>query len=226
MSRLIALTVLGSEPFRCDSRQQLAIRVGRAVRDRPLAPGPVRVHRQCGTAHVRSVTDCLPTSAVPVWGFDASLFGHPLVCWGCAAPSDEARGAAHPCIRFLRRRRKAEGRRPLHSITPARRRRHAISRSLVRPPSLTSTSLVACRLILFYSLSSFLLPRVDVIVRLTPCARPLCYSADLSRLHGLGINNLVEAEVVLAGGSIVIVNEKEHPGTLVIPSSVVTRGSD
>ena len=34
----------------------------------------------------------------------------------------------------------------------------------------------------------------------------------LSRLHGLSIDNLVEAEVVLADGSIVIVNEKEHPG--------------
>lgn len=33
----------------------------------------------------------------------------------------------------------------------------------------------------------------------------------LSRLHGLSIDNLVEAEVVLADGSIVIVNEKEHP---------------
>ena len=34
----------------------------------------------------------------------------------------------------------------------------------------------------------------------------------LSRLHGLSIDNLVEAEVVLADGSVVIVNEKEHPG--------------
>lgn len=33
----------------------------------------------------------------------------------------------------------------------------------------------------------------------------------LSRLHGLSIDNLVEAEVVLADGRIVIVNEKEHP---------------
>ncbi|KAI9510334.1 hypothetical protein F5148DRAFT_976931 [Russula earlei] len=33
----------------------------------------------------------------------------------------------------------------------------------------------------------------------------------LSRLHGLSIDNLVEAEVVLADGSIVFVNEKEHP---------------
>ncbi|KAN0125501.1 hypothetical protein V8E52_000708 [Russula decolorans] len=33
----------------------------------------------------------------------------------------------------------------------------------------------------------------------------------LSRLHGLSIDNLVEAEVVLTDGSIVIVNEKEHP---------------
>ncbi|KAI0000320.1 hypothetical protein BJV77DRAFT_382225 [Russula vinacea] len=33
----------------------------------------------------------------------------------------------------------------------------------------------------------------------------------LSRLHGLSIDNLVEAEAVLADGSVVIVNEKEHP---------------
>jgi FAD/FMN-containing dehydrogenase len=43
----------------------------------------------------------------------------------------------------------------------------------------------------------------------------------LSRLHGLSIDNLVEAEVVLADGSIVIVNEKEHPGTLLITSFAV-----
>jgi len=36
----------------------------------------------------------------------------------------------------------------------------------------------------------------------------------LSRLHGLSIDNLVEAEMVLADGSIVIVNEDEHPGEL------------
>ena len=39
----------------------------------------------------------------------------------------------------------------------------------------------------------------------------------LSRLHGLSIDNLVEAEAVLADGSIVIVNEKEHPGTFCRP---------
>ncbi|KAG6334790.1 hypothetical protein ID866_4297 [Astraeus odoratus] len=33
----------------------------------------------------------------------------------------------------------------------------------------------------------------------------------LSRLHGLSVDNLVEAEVVLADGRIVISNEKEHP---------------
>jgi FAD/FMN-containing dehydrogenase len=38
----------------------------------------------------------------------------------------------------------------------------------------------------------------------------------LSRLRGLSVDNLVEAEVVLADGSIIIVNEKEYPGTLVI----------
>lgn len=34
----------------------------------------------------------------------------------------------------------------------------------------------------------------------------------LGRLHGLSIDNLVEAEVVLADGRIVITNEREHPG--------------
>ena len=47
----------------------------------------------------------------------------------------------------------------------------------------------------------------------------------LSRLHGLSIDNLVEAEVVLANGSIIIVNEKEYPGKLVLPFSAVTRGA-
>ena len=34
----------------------------------------------------------------------------------------------------------------------------------------------------------------------------------LSRLHGLSIDNIVEVEMVLADGSIVIVNEGENPG--------------
>jgi hypothetical protein len=34
----------------------------------------------------------------------------------------------------------------------------------------------------------------------------------LSRLHGLSIDNLVEVEMVLADGRIVVVNEKEYPG--------------
>lgn len=34
----------------------------------------------------------------------------------------------------------------------------------------------------------------------------------LSRMHGLSIDNLVEVEMVLADGRIVIVNENEHPG--------------
>jgi hypothetical protein len=34
----------------------------------------------------------------------------------------------------------------------------------------------------------------------------------LSRLHGLSIDSLVEAEVVLADGRITIVSEKEYPG--------------
>jgi len=36
----------------------------------------------------------------------------------------------------------------------------------------------------------------------------------LSRLHGLSVDNLVEVEMILADGSVVIVNEDEHPGTL------------
>ena len=34
----------------------------------------------------------------------------------------------------------------------------------------------------------------------------------LSRLHGLSIDNLVEAEVVLADGSVAIANKDENPG--------------
>lgn len=40
----------------------------------------------------------------------------------------------------------------------------------------------------------------------------------LSRLHGLSIDNLVEVEMVLADGSIVIVNETDHPGIIYFPS--------
>ena len=36
----------------------------------------------------------------------------------------------------------------------------------------------------------------------------------LSRLHGLSIDNLVEVEMVLADGRIVIVSENEYPGKL------------
>jgi FAD/FMN-containing dehydrogenase len=46
----------------------------------------------------------------------------------------------------------------------------------------------------------------------------------LSRLHGLSIDNLVEAEVVLADGRIVIVNEKEYPGALLFRSPPDTEG--
>lgn len=42
----------------------------------------------------------------------------------------------------------------------------------------------------------------------------------LSRLHGLSVDNLVEAEMVLADGRIVIVNENEYSGTL-LPFSMV-----
>ena len=34
----------------------------------------------------------------------------------------------------------------------------------------------------------------------------------MSRLHGLSIDNLVEVEMVLADGRIVIVSENEYPG--------------
>ena len=34
----------------------------------------------------------------------------------------------------------------------------------------------------------------------------------LSRLYGLSIDNLVEVEMVLADGRIIIVNREEHPG--------------
>ena len=43
----------------------------------------------------------------------------------------------------------------------------------------------------------------------------------LSRLHGLSIDNLVEAEVVLADGRIVIVNEKEHEGEFPVSFAVL-----
>ena len=36
----------------------------------------------------------------------------------------------------------------------------------------------------------------------------------LSRLHGLSIDNLVEVEMVLADGRIVVVNENNYPGSL------------
>jgi hypothetical protein len=40
----------------------------------------------------------------------------------------------------------------------------------------------------------------------------------LSRLHGLSIDNLVEVEMVLADGRIVVVNENDHPGIAYITS--------
>lgn len=44
----------------------------------------------------------------------------------------------------------------------------------------------------------------------------------LSRLRGLSIDNLVEAEMVLADGSITIVNEDEHPGAFETVASGVS----
>jgi FAD/FMN-containing dehydrogenase len=39
----------------------------------------------------------------------------------------------------------------------------------------------------------------------------------LSRLYGLSIDNLVEVEMVLADGRIVIINRDEHPGASIYP---------
>ena len=36
----------------------------------------------------------------------------------------------------------------------------------------------------------------------------------LSRLHGLSIDNLVEVEMVLADGTVTVINEDEDPGEL------------
>ena len=44
----------------------------------------------------------------------------------------------------------------------------------------------------------------------------------LSRLHGLSIDNLVEVEMVLADGSIVIVNEDEHPGAFQMSKETIS----
>ena len=48
----------------------------------------------------------------------------------------------------------------------------------------------------------------------------------LSRLYGLSSDNLVEVEMVLADGSIVIVSEEEHPGPSFpsVADSLLTRG--
>lgn len=43
----------------------------------------------------------------------------------------------------------------------------------------------------------------------------------LSRLHGLSIDNLVEVEMVLADGRIVIVSENEYPGISPIRSLAI-----
>jgi hypothetical protein len=72
-------------------------------------------------------------------------------------------------------------------------------------------------LILFFFSSSFLLPRIGFDSSAHPVGTSVMVLGGfgfLSRLHGLSIDNLVEAEAVLADGSIVIVNEKEHPGNV------------
>lgn len=43
----------------------------------------------------------------------------------------------------------------------------------------------------------------------------------LSRLHGLSIDNLVEVEMVLSDGRIIIVNKDEHPGNLSLNSDSI-----
>jgi FAD/FMN-containing dehydrogenase len=43
----------------------------------------------------------------------------------------------------------------------------------------------------------------------------------LSRLHGLSIDNLVEVEMVLADGRIVIVSENEYPGIFSLRSLAI-----
>ena len=45
----------------------------------------------------------------------------------------------------------------------------------------------------------------------------------LSRLHGLSVDNLIEVEMVLADGSIVIVNENEHPGAFEVVTGCGSR---
>ena len=45
----------------------------------------------------------------------------------------------------------------------------------------------------------------------------------LSRLHGLSIDNLVEVEMVLADGRIVVVSENEYPG--IFPIIMFTAGN-
>jgi len=44
----------------------------------------------------------------------------------------------------------------------------------------------------------------------------------LSRLHGLSIDNLVEVEMVLADGRIVVVNENNYPGSPLLPIGVAS----
>ena len=45
----------------------------------------------------------------------------------------------------------------------------------------------------------------------------------LGRLHGLSVDNLVEVEMVLADGRIVVVNENSYPGKLDSPYSLASK---
>ena len=143
----------------------------------------------------------------------------------CATASDEVRTAAHACVRFLRCGRKAEGCGSIHGGASFGRRKRAISRPIVRVSFLEPFIPVVVESHIFSSSSSsssLLLPRIDWVSSAHPVGASVMLLGGfgfLSRLHGLSIDNLVEAEVVLADGRIVIVNEKEYPGALLFPFS-------
>jgi hypothetical protein len=45
------------------------------------------------------------------------------------------------------------------------------------------------------------------------------FGGFVSRLHGLSLHNLVEVDMVLASGQVMIVSEDEHPGRFLLPLS-------